>query len=38
MDAEQPPFSFLQLSHWKLHGSGESDDSAKLKKVGLDEE
>lgn len=38
MEAEPPPFSLLQLSHWKLHGSGESDDSAKLKKVGLDEE
>lgn len=38
MEVEQPPFSLLQLSHWKLHGSGESDDSAKLKNVGLDEE
>lgn len=38
MEVEQPPFSLVQLSHWKLHGSGESDDSAKLKNVGLDEE
>lgn len=35
---EQPPCSLLQLSHCKLHESGESGDSAKLKNVGLDEE
>lgn len=38
MEAEQAPFSLLQGSHWKLHGSGESEDSAKLKKVGLEDE
>lgn len=27
-----------QASHGKLHGSGESADSAKLQKVGLEEE
>lgn len=36
--AEQAPFSLSQGSHWKLQGSGESEDSAKLKKVGLDDE
>lgn len=37
-EAEQAPFSVSQGSHGKLHGSGESEDSAKLKKVGLEEE
>lgn len=27
-----------QGSHGKLHGSGESEDNAKLKKVGLEDE
>lgn len=36
--AEHVPFSVSQGSHGKLHGSGESDDSAKLKNVGLEEE
>lgn len=37
-DAEQVPFNVSQGSHEKLQGKGESEDSAKLKKVGLDEE
>lgn len=37
-EAEQVPFKVSQGSHVKLHGSGESEDRAKLKKVGLDEE
>lgn len=35
---EQAPFSVSQGSQEKLHGSGESEDSARLKKVGLDDE
>lgn len=38
MEEEQGPFNASQGSHGKLHGSGESEDSAKLKKVGLEEE
>lgn len=37
-EAEQAPFNLSQGSHGKLHGSGESEDSAKLKKVGLEDE
>lgn len=37
-EAEQVPFRLSQGSHEKLQGSGESEDRAKLKKVGLDEE
>lgn len=37
-DAEHAPFSLSQGSHEKLHGSGESEDNAKLKKVGLEDE
>lgn len=37
-DAEQVPFRVSQGSHEKCQGSGESEDKAKLKKVGLDEE
>lgn len=37
-DVEQVPFRVSQGSHEKLQGSGESEDRAKLKKVGLDEE
>lgn len=37
-EAEQVPFRVSQGSHEKLQGSGESEDRAKLKKVGLDEE
>lgn len=37
-DAEHAPFSVSQGSHGKPHDIGESDDSAKLKKVGLADE
>lgn len=37
-EAAQAPFSLSQGSHEKLHGSGESEESAKLKKVGLEDE
>lgn len=37
-DEEQVPFSVSQGSHEKLQGSGESDNRARLKNVGLDEE
>lgn len=37
-DEEQVPFRVSQGSHEKRQGSGESEDKAKLKKVGLDEE
>ncbi|KAJ0047366.1 hypothetical protein NL108_006776 [Boleophthalmus pectinirostris] len=37
-EAEQVPFRVSQGSHEKLQGSGESEERAKLKNVGLDEE
>lgn len=37
-EAERAPCGLSQGSHEKLHGSGESEDSAKLKKVGLEDE
>lgn len=37
-EAELVPFRVSLGSHEKLQGSGESEDRAKLKKVGLDEE
>lgn len=37
-EAEQVPFKVSQGSQEKLQGNGESEDRAKLKKVGLDEE